>query len=722
MKFRYAVLAAAVVAASAIGWFGWRTAQAPSATAGPIVLISIDTLRADRLPIYGYADNRTPAIDALAADGVVFDHAWAHAPLTLPSHVSMLTGRLPFEHGVRDNMGFALKPQTPTLASVLSASGFDTGGFVSAYVLRKDTGIGQGFATFDDTLSPASPEVPIGEVQREGGETIAAAERWLNSRQSRRFFLFLHLYEPHSPYTPPDRFRNLKPYDGEVAYTDELVGRLLASLKSKGLYDDALVLFVSDHGEGLGDHGEQEHGLFLYTESVRVPLIVKLPRQRRAGTRVTEPVQHIDLVPTILDLVAAPSIPALRGRSLVPALDGKPVPEQGIYAEAMYGRYHYAWSELYSLTDARYRLIRAPRDELYDIQDDPGERHSLAGEREQTRVAMRQALDRVMAGSTIDTPGAVSAEDRERLKALGYIGMQATAGSAPGFESLPDPKDKIHVLEQYRAGLDLVRSGDLSAAIRAFQALTGENPGLADAWGELAGLFLRSGRLEEALGAYRRLVEAAPHDPAAIVSVVQTLVDLGRFDEAKRQAEGALPLMPDVEGRWRASIHKLLMRIALAGNDLATARAEAKLAEGADPQMPLTDYLEGLIAHDAGRFQEALPRFEAALRESRNRTFQVPEVRYYLADTLGRLGRYDEAERLFREELRLFPASFRSRAGLAMLYQAQGRPADAAREIEAMLRASPSPASFALAAQLWDMFGEPRRAADTRLRASRVAR
>jgi tetratricopeptide (TPR) repeat protein len=327
-----------------------------------------------------------------------------------------------------------------------------------------------------------------------------------------------------------------------------------------------------------------------------------------------------------------------------------------------------------------------------------------------------------MAGSKIDTPGAVSNEDRERLKALGYVSMQATVDDRPGLASLPDPKDKIAVLEQYRAGLDLVRAGDMPAAIRAFKGLTSDNPGLADAWGELAGLLVRMGRLDEALAAYKKLVEAAPHDPAAIVSVAQTLIDLGRLDEARLQAEAALKMLPDTEHRWRASSHKMLMRIAMARRDLATARSEAKLAEAADPEMPLTDYLEGLIAHKAGRFEEALPHFTAALRKVQGRTFQVPDVRYYLADTLARLARYEEAERLFREELHFFPASFRSHAGLAMLYQAQGRPVDAAGEIEDMVRVSPSPASFALAAQLWDMFGERGKAAETRRRAQQVTR
>src|SRR5262245_3829558 len=299
LRFTFIIFLAALgTALAAVG--GWRYARASAPLSGPIVVISIDTLRADHLPAYGYAKVKTPAIDALAADGVIFERAYSHAPQTLPSHVSMLSGRLPFEHGVRDNIGFTVKADEPLLPRLLHDAGFATGGFVSAYVLRDETGIARGFDLYDATLPPSSPEVAVGELQRDGMQTLAAADRWLDSTSSRRLFLFFHIYEPHSPYTPPQRFNALAPYDGEIAYADEIVGGLLDSLKRRGLYDNALVVLTSDHGEGLGDHGEQEHGLFVYRETIRVPLIVKLPgnHERR---HVSTPVQHIDLLPTIVD-------------------------------------------------------------------------------------------------------------------------------------------------------------------------------------------------------------------------------------------------------------------------------------------------------------------------------------------------------------------------------------------------------------------------------------
>ncbi len=363
-------LAALGTALAAMG--GWRYARASAPLAGPIVLISIDTLRADHLPAYGYHGVRTPAIDALAADGVVFDRAYSHAPQTLPAHTALLSGRLPFETGVRDNVGFTVKNGERLLPQLLRERGYTTAGVVSAYVLRKETGINQGFDFFDGEMPPSSPELSIGQVQRDGTESEKIAERWLDANGSGRAFLFLHLYEPHKPYTPPARFEQYSPYDGEIAYSDEIVGRLLKYLKSHQLYDRSTIVLLSDHGEGLGDHGEQEHGLFVYDEAIHVPLVIKQESNAGAGRRVADIVQHLDIVPTVLDLVKAPVPANLRGRSLKPVLDGSGrLDAAPVYSEALYARYHFGWSELTALTDDRYRYIKAPHDELYDLQRDP---------------------------------------------------------------------------------------------------------------------------------------------------------------------------------------------------------------------------------------------------------------------------------------------------------------------------------------------------------------
>ncbi|MEI6246232.1 MAG: sulfatase, partial [Acidobacteriota bacterium] len=365
-------------------WWMMQPAQA-----GPVILISIDTLRADHLSLYGYTKGRTPNIDALAKESVVFDRAYAHAPQTLPSHTSILTGELPFEHGVRDNIGFTVRPNTPTMASLFRSAGYATGGFVSAYVLRTETGIGQGFDVYNAELPAGSLDRPLAQVQRTAPDTVSAAIRWLTSHVDPKLFLFVHLYEPHMPYEPPARFKDLAPYDGEIAAADEAIGTLMAELRRRDWYDSATIALISDHGEGLGDHGEDEHGLFLYEPTIHVPFVLKLPKERSAGRRVTTPVQHIDLLPTFAATAGFKAPAALRGRNLLPVAGGRALDAQGIYSEAMMPRYHFGWSELTSLTDERYKFIRAPKPEIYDLERDRAETTNLIADRAQVAQAMR---------------------------------------------------------------------------------------------------------------------------------------------------------------------------------------------------------------------------------------------------------------------------------------------------------------------------------------------
>ncbi len=703
----------------AAGW--WRSALGlPVRVDGPVVLISVDTLRADHLPVYGYRGVATPTIDRLAAEAVVFERAYAHSPQTLPSHASLFTGRLPFQHGVRDNLGFTVKPEELLLAERLKAQGFETAAAVSAYVLRRQVGLDQGFDLYDDQMPPASPEVSIAQVQRDGSKTLEVIERWLSARSTRRMFLFVHLYEPHKPYAPPPRFGQYAPYDGEIAYADELVGRLLQGLKDRRLYDPALIVFVSDHGEGLGDHGEQEHGVFLYDETIRVPLLVKLPGGRSAGRRVRRPVQLTDVTPTILDLVGAQPDPTMHGRSLRPLLEGRTpaTPEEGVYAEALYARYHFGWSELYSLTDARYHYIKAPREELYDLATDPDERRNLALERPQVRVAMRAALERLLAGSRLDRPGQVSDEERERLQALGYVGMQVDLEHGSEDEGLADPKDKIAVLEKYRTAVAIAGERRFAEAIALFREILAENPTMADVWQQLGHLQLRAGRFEDAVVTYRRLVELKPQDPNAVLSVATALLRLRRFADARAHAELAVRLA-DEDAKARATAHEVLARIGLATNDPAMARQHAARAHEADPTLPLPLYVQGRVLHAEGRYAEALPLFLATIEQVRARSLTLNELHFYTADTLARLGRSAEAEAQFREEIRLFPHNARAWASLALLYRSLGRDAECEATVAGLLQAVPTPEGYGLAARVWTIVGEPARAAAVRAEAMR---
>ena len=711
-SFRFSfilILVALGTALAAVG--GWRYARASAPASGPIVLISIDTLRADHLPAYGYTKVKTPAIDALAADGVVFERAYSHAPQTLPAHTALLSGRLPFETGVRDNIGFTVKPGERLLPQMLRERGYVTAGVVSAFVLRKETGIGQGFDFYDADMPPAPMDANISQVQRDGGESESIAEKWLDGVGTSRAFLFLHLYEPHKPYTPPERFAQYAPYDGEIAYADEIVGRLVRYLKSHQLYDRSTIVLLSDHGEGLGDHGEQEHGLFVYEEAIHVPLVIKQEGNAAAGRRVRDIVQHIDIVPTILDLVKAPVPGNLRGRSLKPLLDGAAhLPEQAVYSEAMYSRYHFGWSELTALTDGRFRYIKAPHEELYDLERDPHERDNIADDRPPARQALRGALDRLAAGQAIQAPSEVSADARERLQALGYVGAQTDVSTAPG-DTLPDPKDKREILETYRAAVDAAGERKWGEAIARLQQILKQDAGMADVWSQLATFAGRVDRQDLALDAYKHFIELRPSDPGGYLGAAATLLRQQKLKDAREHAQLAVQIAPESDTRARENAHELLAKIALARHDADEARAEAALAENADPRLPVVAFIEGRLLYDQGQFAEALPHFEAALASQKtNGGAPLAELHYYAGDTYGRIERYPEAERQFLAELRDYPQNIRARAGLAMLYQATGRTDAARQSIDQMLRATPTPESYSLAARLWTMFGNRQQA------------
>ncbi len=708
---------ATLFALGALGyWLLSSSVPAITPVPGPVIVISIDTLRADRLPAYGYDAIETPAIDAFAAEAVLFERAYSHVPQTLPAHASMLSGRLPFEHGVRDNLGFVVDEDDRLLPDLLRRQGMVSGAVVSSYVLRRDVGLARSFDFYDDQMPVATGETSIGQVQRRGLESLAVTERWLDGLDSNRFFLLWHIYEPHTPYAPPARYSHYGPYDGEVAFADEIVGRFLDALKTRGLYDDATIVLLSDHGEGLGEHNEQEHGIFLYDESIRVPWIVKLPGGVNGGTRVTQPVQHVDLLPTVLELVGAAPVEGLHGRSLVPLLqdpDGS-IAEQGIYAEGLYSRYHFGWSELLALTGPRYRYIKAPREELYDLEADPGERNNLASTRRDIVAEMRGELDRLVAGRSIGAPSVVSDEVRSRLAALGYVGSSTSLAGADGRAPLADPKDKVAVLGRYRRAVNLAAARDYLQAIDLLEEILAGDPAMADVWQRLGNVQVRAGRYEDSVASYKRLVGLQPTSATALLSVCGSLLKLQRLDEARQHGELAVTVATESDPLSIANTHVMLVRIALAQQDGDAAERHAAAARAADPSLPLPAYVQARMLHADGRYAEALPLFQEALQQLSERTITLNDIHFFTADTLGRLERYDEAEAEFLEELQLFPNNGRAQVNLAMLYRSQGRDDDVERTIASLLAAMPSPEGYGLAAQLWTIFGEPQRAATLR--------
>ena len=364
-RFVVSLIWIAVFAAAIAGWF---YARSSGPAYGPVILVSIESLRADHLPVYGYQRVRTPAIDALAADSVIFDRAYSHSPLTLPSTVSLLGGLLPFQSGIRDDIGFALAPAVQLLPQWLHRRGFKTGGVVSSCLLRADTGLGPAFGFFDDEMGGASAHDAALACSRDGAESLKVAEHWIESIGTSRFFLFLHLDGPAAETgAPAARPARLSPYDARIAYVDDLLGQFVAFLKKRGLYNGGILILTSDHGEGLGDHGEQGHGLLIDEQAIRAPLIVKLPRRDGGGRHSDVLVEQIDIAPTILDLVGAPRPSEISGRSLRRVLDSltATIPDRQIYAESFEPRFLFGWSEVKSLTTREHRYIASARAELY---------------------------------------------------------------------------------------------------------------------------------------------------------------------------------------------------------------------------------------------------------------------------------------------------------------------------------------------------------------------
>lgn len=498
-RWRYRIVVGVIcLAIATAAGAGWWYAKKSGPAFGPVVVISVDSLRADHLPAYGYAKVKTPSIDLLAADGVVFERAYAHSPATLPSHVSMLSGKLPFEHGVRDEIGYTIPAEVSLLPQLLRKRGFKTGGIVSSYLLRKSTGLGNAFAFFDDEMDTPS---------RDGAKAFRVAANWIDSIGTARFFLFLHFDEPSAPHAAPPRVGKVAPYDGEVALADELVGKVIRHLKNRGLYDGAVIVLTADHGESLGDHGEREHGLLLNDSVLRVPLIIKLPRSDSAGTRAVSPVQHLDLMPTILDLMGAPRPWGLRGQSLRPLLDSPDTTwlDRQFYAESMAGRLRFGWSGLTSLTEARFRLTRGARSQLFDLPQDAGEKNDLAAGQASVVEKMNAALDKRTNAVPLAAPAAVAAEDVQPLAALGFVARRSAFRADIPVEQQADARDRVAVFETCRDAARLAGGGRTDEAIAAYRDAVKLDPSATDAWEPLVDLLIARARFVDAADAVTSL-------------------------------------------------------------------------------------------------------------------------------------------------------------------------------------------------------------------------
>ena len=661
----------------------------PPRPGAPVVLISIDTLRSDRLPAYGYEGVETPALDAFARDALLFERAYAHYPLTLPSHVALLTGQLPPATGVRDNAGYRLADAHATyLPRLLRAAGYATGAAVSSFVLRGSTGLAQGFDHYEDAVTGGAGG-HLGP-ERDGRRTLEAALRWLDQAAAARpFFLFLHLYEPHLPYRPPEPFRTRygDTYEGEIAAADQVVGELIAALEERGLYDGALIVLLSDHGEGLMDHQEEGHGVFVYREAIQVPLLLKLPgspRPELRGARVAAPVQLADVVPTVLEALGRPLPAGLGGTSLLRVAAGETA-ARSIYAETMYPRIHYGWSELTSLIEGRYHFIAAPEPELYDLEADPAEKRNVLAAERRVAAAMRDRLAALT--RPLELPAEEDEATREQLAALGYLAGPGASSPA----SLPDPKAALaRSSAKLETAFDLFQQDDFAAAIPALEALLAENPRMTDAWRFLGMSLQEAGRPEDALPALERALELSRGSPQVAAQIGLVLVDLGRPEEARRHAELAREREPVLAA-------ELAIAIALAAGRLDEALALADVRFGPDAVSRKTRRRLGLELAHAGRHREAIALLSALVEESPD-----PAAGTGLAHALLAAGRVAEAEPLVDQVLAAAPGNAQALEQRGLIALSAGRPAAAEEALRRSLAANDRQANA------WNLLGVAR--------------
>lgn len=649
--------AAAVVAAAAVFFFFGRGPASFDRLAGDrtfnVILITVDTLRADRIGCYGFSQAETPTMDAWAARGVRFENCTAQTPLTLPSHTTLLTGTLPLFHGVRDNGGYVVPAELQTMAELYKGKGYETAAFISAYVLDSKWGLNQGFDTYFDRFDLSRFEkISLGSVQRPGKETMDEALGWLETKADGPFFTWIHLYDPHTPYDPPSPFKERfprNPYLGEIAYADSQLGRLQSFLEDKGLSDRTLLVFAADHGESLGEHEEQCHGFFVYEAAVHVPLIFVTPFKRLQGVTAPDNCSLADVLPTVCEMTGLAAPAEVQGRSLVP-LFFKPgsAPPRLVYAETFYPRLHYGWSELQSFRDGRYKMILSPEPELYDLEADPGEKNNIIVQQRDVFLRLNEqggafGEEAARNGFELDA-GRIDEETRAKLASLGYIGSFSNSSKLKG-KRLASPRRKIGIFNELSRARELGLEGNAEEAISVIQGIIAEDPEITDAYFSLGNIYFKVRKFEEAIQAFSVSLEKKPDDSFTVINIANSYVAMGRFAEAERfvldyirtgfndpQLYFLLGNMNFVRKNYDAAVpylekslslnsssassHNILAAVFIVKNDFARAQTHLEAARRLNPELTNLSYNQAQLFENQGRIEAAVAAYQEELVHS----------------------------------------------------------------------------------------------------------
>jgi len=661
---------------AALGLAAWAAILPASTPAGPpnILLVTIDTLRADHLGAYGYGRIETPNIDRLAKRGTLFSQAFSPVPLTLPAHAAIMTGTVPPIHGVRNN-GQRLPAGPRTLAEILKGRGYRTGAFVGAFPLDSRFGLNRGFETYDDRYGSRNASRDLTFVERRADDVNAPAAAWISARSGEPFFAWVHYFDPHTPYEPPPPYAagyRGREYDGEIAYADAALGRLLARLEASGLLENTLVVLTADHGESLGEHGEATHGIFIYDSTLHVPLILAHPALIPAGRTVGSPVGLTDLAPTILDLLGIPLPAGMDGISAAPALKSKPgsggpnVEGREMYIECQAGWLDRRWAPLRGIRTGTWKYIDAPQAELYDLRTDSGETRNVLSTHPAEVRRLSEALGRIVrtAPATAAKSEPMSAETRRKLRSLGYVGGSPVPPSA----NPPDPKSMMAVDAQFNEAVLASEAGRLDEAASRFRTLLDQYPDFVEGYEFSAYNLYKMDRLEDAVGLLRKALSLDFRTAPLLARLGLYLQEQGRIEESVSVLEQAAELGPDdaevhndlgvslfKSGNAAGAVEEFQKSIALdasnamaynnlgnvrlAGQAFKEAAAEFEKAVSFDPKLASAYNGWGAVAYRQGAVDAAVGRWEKAVSLDPRQA----DALYNLGRAYLRLGRKKEA-------------------------------------------------------------------------------
>ena len=674
--FRYRAIAELAVTALLAAGASFASAgpvkPAPKTPPRPdVILITIDTVRADHLGCYGAQNVKTPTLDGLAADGVLFERAISQVPLTWPSHAVILTGTYPFQNGVQDFTGQPLSPQFRSVAQAFKSAGYRTGAVVSAFVLDRSWGLARGFDFYDDAFSAETfQKKDIGLVDRRAGESVNDAIAWLKKSPQRPFFFWLHLYDPHSPYDPPEPYRaeyHDHLYDGEIAYADHELGRLIDWLKQNKLYDSSLIVMLSDHGESLGEHGEDEHGFFIYNATAHIPLIVKPPAGSgiRAERR-REPVETAAVAPSLLQLAHVKD--AIQNQFQSAGLFGEGAAKKGAaYSETFYPFSSFGWSPLHALETDRFHYIDAPRPELYDLQADPGETKNIAAEQPAAVAVLKEKLQQVLAHnpfSRAKSGGAnLSPEAQEKLRALGYFGFRAAVSPETLAAGLPDPKDKISEFNTILKSEDAFHQHDDQKAEALLIAVQQQDPKIYIIPFLLGESALRHQDWQRAADQLQRCLELNPNFDNAMTGLARALDKLGRSDDAMIWLKKATASNPENYRAWYE------IGLLQARSDPASALASYEKAIAIQPNFPPGQRELGMALYQQKKYAAATLHLEKALALG----IDDAKLHNFLGICYSQTNRGQKALREHQRAVALDPSLAEAHLNLAYDYQLQHR-------------------------------------------------